>query len=282
MKLYNLKALFAFFIFLSWVTLPVYCAPRDNSLIEYSYGSYGNGDSGIGMPMLWPPLVKIYQDGKVIFYVKADNKFYAGQIEAKPFEQLKKKLKRQQFLQQSRFIEMKGGFINEHGGVSYIRYLDGDGEIILSTEVHPRGGTWMKIINLIREYLPKKYSPYYPNEIQLDIWFESNKLSLSNSPAWPFSEKMRLAGTVNSSKPVPELSRLHSETVMDREVVRYLFDRLEASFSFYVWEFGENGITYYLELSKVPGWYNDDNLKFSLAQLKWEWKREREEGKAKK
>jgi hypothetical protein len=263
MKSYNLKALFLSFAFMALSTLPVYCE-QGNGLIEYSYGSYGDfGASDIGIPMLWPPLVKIYQDGKIIFYVKADDKFYVGQIEAEQLERLKKKLKQQQFLRQSRFIEMKGDFINIHGGVSYIRYLDGDNEVLLSTEASPRGGTWVKIIKLIREYLPVKYSLYYPEKIGLQSWEDKDSVGQSAPPAWPFSKEVQL-----SSKP---------ETISNPEIIRYLFERLEGSFSFFNWEFREEGKRYVMVLEKVPSWYNDGNLKFALAQLRWDWKNKQKE-----
>lgn len=244
---------------------PAYCGQLDNNLIEYSYGSYGDASADIGIPMLWPPLVKIYQDGRIIFHVKSDNRFYVGQIEAHRLNDLKSKLAKQSYLRQSRFIEMKGDFINVHGGLSYIRYLDGDSEVLLSTEVSPRGGSWMKIIKLVRSYLPNKYSPYYPEKIELHGWGDTSGGTRDEPPVWPYSKEVRL-----SSKP---------ETISNPEIIRYLFERLEGSFSFFAWDFREDGKRYALVLEKVPNWYNDGDLKIALAQLKWEWKDKQKEKK---
>ena len=41
------------------------------NLIEYSYGGFADGDAmSIGLlsgPMLYPPPVKVYQDGRIVF-----------------------------------------------------------------------------------------------------------------------------------------------------------------------------------------------------------------------
>src|SRR5712691_8815790 len=161
-----LKPLFTLSCFLL-TTSPAFCGSKDKNLIEYSYGSYGNGSSEVGMAMLWPPLVKIYQDGKIIFYSKKDNRFYVGHVDSRRLEQLKKRLANDKFLRNSRFIEMRGGFINEHGGLSYVRYLDGDSEVLISTEVSPRGGQWMKIVDSVRSCLPSKYVAFYPESIEV-------------------------------------------------------------------------------------------------------------------
>lgn len=188
-----LQLLFISFLLLL-TTSAAFCGPKDRNLIEYSYGSYGDGSSEIGMPMLWPPLVKIYQDGRIIFYSKNDNKFYAGNIDSQRLERLKKKFANEEFLQKSRFIEMKGGLINIHGGLSYIRYLDGDNEVLISTEVSPRGGTWMRIINSVRNCLPDKRVVFYPEKIEVETWEDTSKLpSLTEPTAWPFGDKVRLS-----------------------------------------------------------------------------------------
>lgn len=56
---------------------PVRAGLRDNNLIEFSRGSYGNMSV---KAMLWPPFVKIYQDGKVIHFDSEEKKFYLSRL----------------------------------------------------------------------------------------------------------------------------------------------------------------------------------------------------------
>ncbi len=131
---------------------PIYAGLRDNNLIEFSRGSYGNMSR---KAMLWRPFVKIYQDGKIIHYEgDEDRRFYLSQLEPQQLESLKKRLAGEKYLWRSRFIEMEGDDINVQGGVSYIRYLDGNKEILLATDVKPRGGPWVQLTETIWEYVP--------------------------------------------------------------------------------------------------------------------------------
>ena len=65
---------------------PVRAGLRDNNLIEYSHGSYGNMSI---KAMLWPPFVKIYQDGKVVHYDSEVKKFYLSRLDAQALDSLK-------------------------------------------------------------------------------------------------------------------------------------------------------------------------------------------------
>jgi len=84
-------------------------------LIEFSRGSYGNMSV---RAMLWPPFVKIYQDGKVIHFESEEKGFYLSHLDAQALDSLKKRLSSEHYLYKSRFIEMPGDEINVHGGVS--------------------------------------------------------------------------------------------------------------------------------------------------------------------
>ena len=112
---------------------PVYAGLRDNNLIEFGRGSYANMSV---KAMLWPPFVKIYQDGRVIHGEGSeDDRYFVSRLDPKQLDSLKKRLAEEKYLWRSRFIDMPGDDINVHGGVSYIRYLDGDKEIVLATNV---------------------------------------------------------------------------------------------------------------------------------------------------
>lgn len=208
--------------------------------------------------MLWPPVTKVYQDGRIIFYSPKDRKFFAGNVEPKRLERLKRQLADEKFLKDSRFVEMKGDPINIHGGISYIRYLDGDDEVLISTDVRPRGGKWQGIVNSVRDCLPREYAVFYPETIVVHTWVDTSSRPLSTKPtAWPFSDRVKLSADLKS--------------ISSKEIVRFLFDGLEGSFSFFAWDFIESGTRYSMALESAPDWYNDDGLEIALAQLRWEW-----------
>jgi hypothetical protein len=93
---------------------PIYAGLRDNNLIEFSRGSYGNMSR---KAMIWPPFVKIYQDGKVIHYEgDEDRRFYVSQLDPQQLESLRKRLAGEKYLWKGRFIDMERDDINVHGG----------------------------------------------------------------------------------------------------------------------------------------------------------------------
>ena len=51
----------------------VYAQLRDWNLIEFSYGLYAERSQ---RALIWPPFVKIYQDGKLIHYEGEENGRY--------------------------------------------------------------------------------------------------------------------------------------------------------------------------------------------------------------
>jgi hypothetical protein len=160
---------------------PVYAGLRDNNLIEFSRGSYTNMSQ---TAILWPPFVKIYQDGKVIHYEgDEDPQFYVSQLDPAQLDSLKKLLAAEKYLWRSRFIDMDGDYINVHGGVSYIRYLDGDKEILIATEVKPHGGPWVKLTDAIWKYVPDDHEHiYYPDSIGVQTSEETSDYTDQNPP----------------------------------------------------------------------------------------------------
>jgi len=229
-----------------------YAGLRDNNLIEFSRGSYGNMSR---RAMLWPPIVKIYQDGKVIHYEgDEDGRYFVSRLTPEQLDSLRKRLAGEKYLWKSRFIDMDGDDINIHGGVSYIRYLDGDKEILLATEVKPSGGPWVQLTDAIGEFTPDDHSQlYYPAVIGVQVVEETSEFMDPNPPAWPFG-KIKLG---------PKLKK-----ISDAEVIKYLFDRLNGVFSFYVWDFKQENRGYSLYLNNSPGWFDPDYLNAALTKLR--------------
>ena len=207
--------------------------------------------------MLWPPVLKIYQDGRVVhFEGEEDCRFFVSQLEPQQLDALKKFLAAEWYLKKSRFIDMPGDNINVHGGVSYIRYLDGAKEIVLATEVKPKGGPWVKLTDAIWEYVPEDHHRvYYPASIRVETTDDTdNEYCDPNAPEWPFKNKIRLN---------PKL-----KTISDPEIIQHLFDRLRGIFSFYVWEFKQDDKRYSVFLVNSRGWYEQDYLNKALAKVR--------------
>jgi hypothetical protein len=233
---------------------------RDNNLIEFSHGSYGNMSL---RAMLWPPFVKIYQDGKVIYYEGEEKKFYISHLDAQALDSLKNRLSSEHYLRRSRFIEMEGDEINVHGGVCYIRYLDGDKEILLATEVRPRKGQWVEFTELIWSYVPEEQEQlYYPEVIGLHSWEDDSHFTNPDPPSWPFGKQLQL--------------RLKPTTISNPEIIGYLFDRLDVVFSFFAWDFKDGDKRYSMILTEVPGWFEQKYLNKALAKVRRNGYRETE------
>jgi hypothetical protein len=150
---------------------------------------------------------------------------------------------------------MDGDEINVHGGVSYMRYLDGDKEILLATEVIPRKGPWVDLTKLIWSYVPEDHTQhYYPDTIGVQTWGDDSDETDHEPPGWPFSKQLQL--------------RLKPKTISDPEIIRYFFDRLKGIFSFYVWDFKDNGKRYSVALTEVPGWFEQKYINKALALVR--------------
>ena len=152
---------------------------------------------------------------------------------------------------------MPGEDINVHGGVSYIRYLDGEKEILLATEVKPQKGKWVELTDLLWSYIPEDHSQhYYPEVIGVDPWRHDSDSDYSDPdpPVWPFGQQLPLT---------PKL-----KTISNPEIIRYLFDRLHGVFSFYVWDFKDNGKRYSVALLEVPGWLQQKYLNKALEKVR--------------
>lgn len=204
--------------------------------------------------MLWPPFVKIYQDGTVIHYNDSENKFYVGRLDTNALESIKRRLSSEKYLSTSRFIDMNGDQINVHGGVSYIRYLDGDNEVLLATEVKPQTGRWRLLTEVVRSYIPDAREPYYPASIKVQTWEDESEYSEPNPPVWPFASELQL--------------RRKPKMISKPEITRYLFQRMDGVFSFFVWDFKDNGKRYAIALIEVPGWFEQSYLNKAITKVR--------------
>ena len=234
-----------------------YAGLRDNNLIEFSRGSYGETFGKLPLrAFLWPPFVKIYQDGKVIHYEgDEDGRYFVSHLDPEQLDSLKKRLAGEKYLWKSRFIDMEGDDFYVHGGVSYIRYLDGDKEILVATEVKPRRGPWVQLTDAIWEYVPADHSQvYYPAVIGVYTSLETSEHTDQNSPVWPFGKEIKLSPKVR--------------TISNREVIEYLFDDPKRVFLWQEWDFKQDGKRYSITLANSPGWFEPDYLNKALAKVR--------------
>ena len=207
------------------------------------------------MLMMWPPPLKIYQDGKVIHYEGDPARFFVSQLDPQQLDSLRKRLSGEKYLAKSRFIEMNGDFIPFHGGMSYIRYLDGDDEILLATEVKPTDGPWFQLTQDIWKYVPDDHEKvFYPDSIGVKVWQSTADRGDQNLTVWPFSKQIRL-----DSKP---------GIISNKEIIQYMFERLTLVFSFFNWDFKENQKRYSISLENAPGWFEQSYLTKALLKLR--------------
>ena len=225
---------------------------QDNNLFEIAFASYG--DAGFDIPTPEAPIIKIYQNGKVILR-KGDN-YFTGEINTKKLSELKLKLQNNPSLKQSRYFDTEeGDMIGLHGGVAFIRYLDAEQQIIIASSVLSKKGEWQRVTKLVEKYLPKKVELFYPETLEVNIHKNEGEECRSiggNKPdEWLLGQKISLAN--NSRRDV---------VVKDAEVIRFLFkDMYDEGLLWFWWGFCENGVRYTLYTSKIPNWmYDEANL----------------------
>ena len=246
---------------------PASYAQHGENLFEFAYA--GMADGGQGFVLSAHSLLKIFQDGTVI--AAKGERVYALKLGAGAIARLKDRLAKEPLLRQSRYIEIEKGLMTGmHGGVSYIRYLSGDSEVLLATGVVPTGGKWRRLIRTVEGSLPPLTALFYPQEIQL--WIQPNPRGCADTDKikpdpWPHSDRLRLA------------SAAHTVQTSDPLVIHYLFRQLyNEESSGLSWGACENGSHYTLMLGKVPGWYEDDEqagAAFRAAEMQREYRKTR-------
>ena len=113
----------------------------------------------------------------------------------------------------------------------------------------------MQLTDLLWSYAPDDHSQrYYPEVIGVQTWVDDSDYSDPNPPVWPFSQQPALT---------PKL-----KTISNPEIIHYLFDRLHGVFSFYVWDFKDNGKRYSVATVEVPGWLQQKYINKALEKVR--------------
>lgn len=230
-------------------------APAQENLFEYGYALYG--DTGLDILLPSPPLIKVYQDGVVIF--QKDAKYYTGRLDKERLGQLKSALENQPLLARSRFLALKNGTMpGLHGGLCYIRYRMGQRQVIIAAGVIPVSGAWQKLVTLVQGFFPAQPTLFYPEKVALGVRKTSEKCPQDDESNvdWPSGKSFSLATS-------PQLMELS-----DPELIRYLFNRAYTGDSQgWHWPACEQEVMYAISLTKVAGWYNDEeSLAVAAAQ----------------
>jgi len=224
---------------------------QDGNLIEYGMGGFADG--GRGPPMLSPPEVKIYSDGRIVFATKEEG-YWQGTIDPKRLERLKRDLSKNDLLENSQLLRVRnGGLISMHGGMVYIRYRDADEEVVVAALSHPRRGPYVRLLDRIREEIPETYSRFRPTRITFQL-FRGN--SWVAPVEWPFS-----AAT-------PLHDRKDSITLTDPAAVAFVVDHSFGGFSWMQTNVRENGVDYEIIVESAPDWYDPDILGLTLEDLR--------------
>lgn len=225
----------------------------DNNLIEYSYGGFADGSPLLG-PMLNPPIVKIYQDGRIVFY--RNDKFWEGIVPPQKLRRFKKYLGRNRLLGETRLIEVKrGSSPGFHGGMTYIRYLSGSEEVIIGAMLLPSRGPWNRLVERIRAAIPSTYHSFVPGSVHVYVHKGGR---LVEPVSWPFSEEYPLAHRTHPD----DRTRFD-----DRRVSAFLMRNLSSGFSWLNCVVREGGEVYSLTISEVPEWYQPSGIELLLGFL---------------
>jgi len=223
---------------------------QDGNLIEYGMGGFADG--GHGPPMLYPPEVKVYNDGRIVFGTQEG--YWQGTIKPQRLERLKRDLAKNDLLKKSQLLPVKnGGSISMHGGVAYIRYRDADDEIIAAVLSHPRRGPYVRLLARIREEIPETYSRFRPKEITFRLYPGSTWVA---PVEWPFS----------ATTPLHDHSDLI--TITDPAATAFVIDHSFGGFSWTQTNVRENGTDYEIIFESAPGWYEQEILGITLDNLR--------------
>lgn len=222
---------------------------QDANLIEYGMGGFADGGHGL---MLYPPEVKIYDDGRIVFGHKEG--IWIGTIEPRRLERLKKELAANPLLSKTQILPVRnGGLISMHGGMAYIRYRDGDDERIVAVLSHPRRGPYAKMLNRIRGEIPSTYSRFRPKEISFTLYPAG---AWVQPVPWPFSATIPLHNTKGS---------IH---VTDPAAIAFVIDHSFGGFSWLQTNVIDQGVNYEIILESAPGWYDPQVLAPTLEMLR--------------
>jgi len=223
---------------------------QDGNLIEYGMGGFADG--GHGPPMLFPPEVKIYADGRIVFATK--EAYWQGMLDPKRLARLKRDLAKNDLLKESQLLPVRnGGLISMHGGMVYIRYRDADDEVVVAALSHPHRGPYVHLLVRIREEIPETYSRFRPAEIRFRLYRGS---AWAAPVDWPFS----------AATPLHDQS--DSITVTDPAAIAFVVDHSFGGFSWMQANVRENGVDYEIIVETAPGWYDPEILALTLDDVR--------------
>jgi hypothetical protein len=95
------------------------------------------------------PRLKIFRDGRVL--VVDAKGVWEGRVEREQIEDLERDLLRSPLLVATRFIQARHA---KPGGVSYIRFRDGAGEVVIASEGRPVDREWRTVVERIEAEQP--------------------------------------------------------------------------------------------------------------------------------
>lgn len=234
------------------LALPLY---GDDTLVEYGEGSRSEG-------LLWldsPPKVKIWRNGRIVF---VRHGVWTAVLPPDRVARLEKDLARVALLKHGiRYVDVEPTRpIGLHGGMSYVRFLHGDQEIVIGTAGRPyRGGPWMRLIDRIRQEIPAEAVEWIPREVTFSCWSWTSGREGWVVTQWPFGDRIQLAGG-----PYSHTSREFKTS--DPAVIAFL---LSHSFRDESWRriVEADGALYRIHVMRVPEWLDPTGT--TSAILNW-------------
>lgn len=222
------------------------------NLFEYGYGGFAEGSVRVG-PLLLPPLIKIDQMGFATIVQKG--KVMCGTIPQKPLEKFKKSLEKNELLSRDQLLHLKKGANAgiHHGGMSYIRYLDNDDEIIVGAYRIPESGPMRQIIKKARRLKLVGKRVFDPPWVQVDIRASP---AFGKEIDWPFEDN-----------PVGSLP----ERITDSIIISFLMSHPTSSSSMWLEvRVKDKNKTQNIIFADVPYWQPGKNVNFRLGALAFE------------
>jgi hypothetical protein len=201
--------------------------------------------------MLYPPEVKIYADGRVVFGDK--DGIWDGKLDQDRLERLKRDLANNSLLRKTALLPVRnGGSLGFHGGMGYIRYRDGDDEVLVAVLSQPRRGPYIRLLGRIRAEIPREYASFRPKSLSITVY---DGATWRQPVPWPFSATIPIV----KGDPI---------TISDPAAAAFVIDHSFGGFSWLQANVTENGKDYSLMLKSVPGWYEPDELELKLRALR--------------
>lgn len=223
----------------------------DENLIEYSYGGFTEAGQDRTGPMLLPPIVKIYRDGRIVFL--DERGLWQGRLGERELRRYEARLAAEPLLKATGVIPVeKGAPAGLHGGMAYIRYLDGREEVVVGAMILPKSGRWSRVISELRSHIPTSYSTFKADSVSVQVLRQGRRGGL----AWPFGDELPL---------LPHVDR--SLEIRGERMASFVLRHSRIGFSWLECGVVDGGQAYSLIVSGVPGWYEPSILAIVLGSL---------------